>query len=83
MIKESRDYLEMSFRSVRLFASDGGFNANGMQEIIDIALRDGVIDANEIRVLKEIVSRLTPTEMTAEMRAKLTGLSAMLGKHTA
>ena len=41
MSKESRDYLEMSFRSVRLFADDGTFSHANLQEIIDIALRDG------------------------------------------
>lgn len=80
MNKESRDYLEMSFRSVRLFAADGGFSAAGLQEIIDIARRDGVIDQNEIRVLKEIISRLKPEEINAEMRAKLAGLSELLNQ---
>ena len=81
MIRESRDYLEMTFRAARLFAQDGGLSAEGMQEIINVALRDGVLDNNEIRVLKEIVVRLKPHEITPAMREKLNELSLMLAKY--
>ncbi|MDF3031139.1 MAG: hypothetical protein K0R03_1697 [Moraxellaceae bacterium] len=79
MSKESRDYLEMSFRSVRLFADDGTFSHANLQEIIDIALRDGVVDANEKRVLQNIIGRLKDEEMTREVKAKLESLKIQLG----
>jgi hypothetical protein len=78
MSKESRDYLEMSFRSVRLFADDGTFSAANLQEILDIALRDGAIDANEKRVLHGIVDRLRPDELTPEVKRKLDELALKL-----
>ena len=66
-MKEPRDYLEMSFRSIECFSNDGKLDAKELGEIFDIALRDGVIDDNEKRVLKNIISRLTPEELDEAM----------------
>lgn len=71
MSDESRDYLEMSYRSIRCFMADGTFCAKDFQEILSIALRDGVIDDNEKRVLRNIIGRLDPRELTPEMLRKL------------
>ncbi|MCC2639022.1 MAG: hypothetical protein K0Q68_2741 [Moraxellaceae bacterium] len=79
MSKEGRDYLEMSFRAIRLFADDGTFSVRDLQEIIDIALRDGEIDTNEKRVLGGILGRLRPEELTPEMQRKLESLEQKLG----
>lgn len=78
MSQENRDYLEMSFRAVRCFADDGTFSARDLQEIIDIALRDGVVDDNEKRVLGRIIGKLTPSELTPEVQRKLEQLKARI-----
>ena len=70
-MSESRDYLEMSFRSINCFADDGKLDADELAEIFAIALRDGKVDANEVRVLNNIIKRLTPEELTEEMKAQL------------
>lgn len=69
--KESRDYLEMSFKSINCFSDDGKLDAVELGSIFDIALRDGVVDENEKRVLRQIISRLNAAELDAEMLAKL------------
>lgn len=56
MTDENRDYLEMTFRSIDCFA-DGRLNVGELQTLIDIAQRDGVVDENEKRVLRNIFSR--------------------------
>lgn len=71
MSKDNRDYLEMSFRSIRLFADDGRFCLDNLKEVVAIALRDGVVDANEKRVLQGIVGRLQPHELTQEVKSLL------------
>ena len=71
MAKESRDYLEMSFRSIECFANDGKLSVAELEEIFEIALKDGVVDDNEKRVLNNIFNRLTPAELTEEMTAKI------------
>ena len=68
---ESRDYLEMSFQSISCFSDDGKLDAFELGRIFDIALRDGVIDSNEIRVLGQIIKRLKPEELDKNMLEKI------------
>lgn len=79
MSKESRDYLELSFESIRCFADDGRLDANELRKLIDIARRDGVMDPNEMRVLRNIIGKIRPEEVDAEMRAELQALAETLG----
>lgn len=71
---ESRDYLEMSFRSIQCFSNDGKLDAFELEKIVEIAEKDGVIDQNEIRVLRGIISRIKPHEVDEAMKAKLEGI---------
>ena len=75
MNTENRDYIEMAFRSIQCFADDGKLQVAELEELVNIALTDGVVDDNEKRVLKNIIDRLTPAELTAEMRGKVTELT--------
>ncbi|MBS1198445.1 MAG: hypothetical protein H6R18_2230 [Proteobacteria bacterium] len=78
MNKDSRDYLEMSFRSIDCFTNDGKLLPDELQSIVDIALRDGIVDANEKRVLSSIISKLTPSELTPAMQAKVAEVKKLL-----
>ncbi len=77
-MKEPRDYLEMSFRSIECFSNDGKLDADELGKILDIAEKDGVIDHNEIRVLNNIISRIKPDEVDAAMQAKLNEIMAKI-----
>ncbi|WP_107331881.1 hypothetical protein, partial [Metapseudomonas otitidis] len=59
---ESRDYLELSFRSIHCFANDGRLDVHELAALLAIAERDGVIDDNEKRVLKKILAHVRPEE---------------------
>lgn len=72
---ESRDYLEMSFRSIQCFTDDGRLDAAELGKILEIAERDGRIDNNEIRVLQNIITRVKPFEIDAAMREKMVEIS--------
>ncbi|WP_196160216.1 hypothetical protein [Reinekea sp. G2M2-21] len=74
---ESRDYLEMTFRSIECFADDGKLDADELMTIANIALRDGVVDDNEKRVLKNIIARLNPEELDEELQEKIRGLTTL------
>ena len=74
---ESRDYLEMTFRSIECFADDGRLDADELMKIANIALRDGVVDDNEKRVLRNIINRLNTTELDAELQEKINGLAKL------
>ncbi|MFL1456292.1 hypothetical protein ACJO5Y_17775 [Marinobacter sp. GN3S48] len=77
-MSESRDYLELSFRSIQCFADDGKLDAKELEELVRIAERDGVIDANEIRVLRNIISRIKPEEVDDAMKRRLSELENKL-----
>lgn len=70
-MSESRDYLEMAFRSIECFSNDGKLDVSELGKILEIAERDGEIDANEARVLSNIISRLNPAELNSEMQSKV------------
>ena len=77
-MQESRDYLEMAFRSIQCFADDGKLLVHELDSLVDIARRDGVVDANEKRILQGIIARLNPAELTEAMNAKITNLRTEL-----
>lgn len=68
---DAKDHIEMALRSAEGFANDGKLDAGELQEILDIAERDKLIDQDEIRVLRSIISRIDPSEVDDAMRAKL------------
>ena len=68
---ESKDYLELSYHSINCFADDGTLDIGELDELLTIALRDGVVDRNEQRVLENIFSRLNPTELTEAIQQKI------------
>ena len=72
---EAQDYLEMSFMSINCFANDGKLDAVELGKIFDIASRDGVIDQNEVRVLRKIITRIRPEELDTAMQVKLIEIS--------
>ncbi len=78
-MKESRDYLELSFRAVECFGNDGRLDATELDRLIAIAERDGRFDVNEVRVLKNIIGRIRPDEVDAAMRERLDALARQLG----
>ena len=70
----NKDHIEMAFKSADAFADDGKLDARELSEIVDIAERDGLIDRDEIRVLRNIISRLDPSEVDRALKAKLAEL---------
>ncbi|GAB1267823.1 hypothetical protein NBRC116493_10760 [Aurantivibrio infirmus] len=75
---EGNDYLEMTFRSIDCFANDGRLDVDELNQILDIALRDGMVDENEKRVLRNIISRLTTKDLTASMKVRVGEISQQL-----
>lgn len=77
-MNNAKDHIEMALKAAEGFANGGTLNARELGEIIDIAERDGVIDQDEIRVLRNTISRLDPSEVTASLRSKLAELAEKL-----
>jgi hypothetical protein len=79
MSAESRDYLEMSYRSIQCFSNDGKLLVSELDDIVSIALKDGVVDDNEKRVLGSIIKKLVPSELTPEMVGRIAQLRQQFG----
>ena len=79
MSKTNRDHLEMAFHSIRCFSDDGRLDATELGRILAIAERDGVTDADELRVLGSIISRIQPEEIDAPMQAQLGQVASRFG----
>lgn len=71
---EAKDYLEMSFRSINCFANDGTLDIHELNEIVRLALKDGVVDDNEKRVLGSIISKLNADELVGDLAERVTQL---------
>ncbi|MCZ4306047.1 hypothetical protein O4G98_15035 [Zoogloeaceae bacterium G21618-S1] len=78
-IQENRDYLELAFRSIECFSNDGKLDVRELQKLVDVVLRDGLVDDNEKRVLRSILRRLTTAELTPEMLARIESVRAQTG----
>lgn len=76
-MSENRDYLEMTYHSINCF-SDGKLCINDLNQIVDIALRDGVIDDNEKRVLANIIGRLNGEELQGGLEERINQLRSEL-----
>jgi hypothetical protein len=68
----------MSFKSIEYFAKDGRLHAHELEKLYALAMRDGKLDANEVRVLKSVIDRIRPEEMDEAMKATLAEISARL-----
>lgn len=71
MIPQNRDFLEISFRSIHCFSNDGKLDVHELNQLVDIALRDGAVDDEERRVLAKIISLLKEDELAPDMRARI------------
>ena len=68
-MQQAKSYIEMAIESIQAFANDGKLDAAELQRMLDIALRDGQIDADELRVLGKIVMQAEKTPVDADVQA--------------
>ena len=73
------DASEMMFRTIKCFSNDGRLDVNDLNQIVKIALADGVVDDAERKVLKEIIFNLTSSDLTPEMWTRVEQLVAHYG----
>ncbi len=64
---QDSDSGKMLRQSLDSFRDDGVLDLEELEEIINIALADGVMDAAERAVLKNVIYNLTSRDLTPEM----------------
>ncbi len=70
------DAAEMIFRTIQCFTDDGRLDVEELNQIVEIALRDGTVDDEEKTVLRNIIFNLTSRDLTTEMWARVEQLIA-------
>lgn len=67
---ELRSHLDIACRSIAAFA-DGCLDADELERLVAIALRDGVIDEDERRVLERILREAMNGRLAPDARAAI------------
>ena len=68
-MQQAKSYIEIAIESIQAFANDGKLDAAELQSMLDIALRDGQIDADELRVLGKIVMQAEKGPLDSDVQA--------------
>ena len=76
---ESRDYLELTYRSINCFTDDGRLDVEELKSLLAIAQRDGVVDDNEKRVLADIISKVRLEEIDSELQTEIEHVKKIIG----
>lgn len=77
-MSEIRSHQKIALASISAFCNDGKLDAAELDALAAIARKDGEIDADEARVLRCIINKVTDAELTPEMQATIAGLRATL-----
>ena len=77
--QEKTDYVDLVSYAVEAFANDGRLDPQELDKLLSIASRDGKIDEDETRVLKNVLSRLRSDELSLAMRDKLRDVERKYG----
>lgn len=76
---QAKSYIEMAIDSIQAFANDGKLDAAELKHLLDIALRDGQIDAEEMRVLGKIIIQAEKTPLDTETAALIAQIRSRHG----
>ena len=75
---EIRSHLQIVLASMTAFSNDGKLDAPELRAMAAIAQKDGEIDVDEARVLRNIIDKLTDAELTPEMQVAIADLRTKL-----
>lgn len=75
---EISSHQKIALASIGAFSNDGKLDAFELETLAGIARKDGAIGADEARVLRGIIDRITDAELTPEMQAAIAELRAAL-----
>lgn len=62
----STSHIDIAVASISCFTDDGTLDSNEVRRLLNLALRDGVVDSEEKRVLGNIFSKVSRGEVESE-----------------
>ena len=66
-----KDYANIAVHAVSAFGNDGKLDEHELAEMLAIATEDRSVNEDEARVLRLILSKLKPSELTYSMREEV------------
>jgi hypothetical protein len=79
MTKQAKTYIELAIESIQMFANDGKLDQPELSKLLDIANRDGQIDAEEKRVLTSIFTQAEKSGLSPEVAATVEKIRLRMG----
>lgn len=64
-------YLELAYSSIKIFANDGTVDLGELNFLLGLALKDGKIDEDEKRVLRNIFAQAEKTDLSRVVRDRI------------
>ena len=64
-------HLEIAYSSIRVFADDGKVDLGELNFLLGLALRDGEIDEEEKRVLRNIFNQARETNLSPRVEERI------------
>lgn len=71
MTQQPKSHLEIALASMQIFANDGQLDRDELQRLLDLALRDEVIDDDEKRVLANIFRQAELGDLDPIVKARI------------
>ena len=69
---ETPSHIELAYSSIPVFADDGTIDMEELNFLLGIALRDGKIDDDEKRVLKNIFDKVPKNNVSPKVMERIT-----------
>lgn len=60
----NNSHLDIAIASIKCFTDDGTLDVSELNFLLGLAMRDGVVDDNEKRVLNNIIGQVSRNEVT-------------------
>lgn len=78
-MSETPSHLEIAYSSIRCFTDDGKLDEGELGFLLGLALRDGVIDDDEKRVLRSLFDRVEPQQVDDRVRERIRSVRSKHG----
>ena len=70
-MEKQSNYIELAYSSIPVFADDGTLDMEELQFLLGLALKDGQIDDDEKRVLRNIFKQVPEHEVTPKVWSRI------------
>lgn len=76
---QPKSHLEIALASIPVFTNDGTLDVAELQKLLDLALRDKIVDEDEKRVLGNIFKQAELGQLDAEVKRRIDEARALHG----